>query len=260
MIDSHIHLSDEKFDEDREEVILNSFSKGIIKFVEVLCSSKEWERKNYFEKYKENFYFSLGIHPHYTNEFNEENLKKLAIELKQERVIAVGETGIDLWYYPDKLNEQLELMETQIELANKYNKLLIFHLRNPRKPQIKMPFIKGKIKTNFKFSGIIHSFSSDVNDAKKAMELGFFIGINATITYPKNNTLRNVVKYAGINNILIETDSPYLPPQKIRGKRNTPLSIIEIVEKISEITGKEKEIIEKTVTESFESLLKIFEN
>ncbi|MCX7647036.1 MAG: TatD family hydrolase [Elusimicrobiales bacterium] len=251
MIDSHTHLSDEKFDSDRIEIIEKSISMGINIFLEVLCSEKEWDRKKYFDSYPDNFYFSFGIHPHYTDENTLSNLEELKRQFSDPKCVAVGEIGLDLWYYPDKLKDQLGLLENQIYIANELNKPTIFHIRNSKSGNDAYDeffnFIKGKIKKR----GIIHSFSSGTEDAKKATDMGFLIGVNATITYPKNNDLREAVKLIGLDNIISETDSPYLPPQRIRGKRNDPSSVKDIIQSLSLLTDERTEKIEEKISKNF---------
>ncbi|HOJ85535.1 MAG: TatD family hydrolase [Elusimicrobiales bacterium] len=251
MIDSHTHLSDEKFDSDRTEVIKKSISLGVNIFLEVLCSEKEWDRKKYFDSYPDNFYFSFGIHPHYTDENTLLNLEELKRQFSDPKCVAVGEIGLDLWYYPDKIKDQLSLLENQIYIANELNKPTIFHIRNSKSGNDAyyefFNFIKGKIKKR----GIIHSFSSGTEDAKKAADMGFLIGVNATITYPKNHELRQALKTVGIDKILCETDSPYLPPQRIRGKRNDPLSVKDIIQSLSLLTDERTEKIEEKISKNF---------
>jgi len=251
MIDSHTHLSDEKFDSDRIEVIEKSISLGVNIFLEVLCSEKEWDRKKYFDSYPDNFYFSFGIHPHYTDENTLLNLEELKRQFSDPKCVAVGEIGLDLWYYPDKIKDQLSLLENQIYIANELNKPTIFHIRNSKSGNDAyyefFNFIKGKIKKR----GIIHSFSSGTEDAKKAADMGFLIGVNATITYPKNNDLREAVKLIGLDNIISETDSPYLPPQRIRGKRNDPSSVKDIIQSLSLLTDERTEKIEEKISKNF---------
>ncbi|MEF3280363.1 MAG: TatD family hydrolase [Elusimicrobiota bacterium] len=259
MIDSHTHLSDEKFNQDRDDVINHCIKSGIKKFIEVLCSKDEWGKISLFDKYKENFFFSFGIHPHYTEQSTDEDFKKLEEYITTKRCVAIGETGIDLWYYPDKLKEQLNLLEKQIEISNKTKKPLIFHIRNPkgsdRAYSSFFDFIPGKINNGNYIPAVIHSFSGEINDARKAIDMGFLIGINATITYPKNQSLREIIKNFGINSSIVETDCPYLPPQRIRGKRNDPTSIIEIISAISEITKMKYEDVEDKINSNFNLFL-----
>jgi TatD DNase family protein len=255
MIDAHTHLSSKNFDTDRDTVIENSIKSGVKEFIEVLCSCSEWQQIRYFEKYYQNFYFSLGIHPHYFKEYSEDNIKELEKLINSKRIIAVGETGIDLWYHPQNLKEQIELMLKQIEIANTNNKILVFHIRNPKNSSIAYDEFFNVTKDLIKVKSIIHSFSGNYEDAKKALERGFYIGINATITYPKNTELRETIKKTGLTNILTETDSPYLAPQRIRGHRNDPTSIMDIIKVLSEILNKNFKEVEEEIELNFKKLI-----
>lgn len=254
MIDSHTHLSDEKFDSDRDEIISESLKIGVKKFTEILCCEKEWEKVNLFKKYS-CFYFVFGIHPHDADIWNDNSFKKINEYLKHPACIGIGETGIDLWYYPERLRNQIELMEKFIEKSKEHSKPLIFHIRNSKKSdsayRIVLDIIKSK-KNEIKTPSIVHSFSGEFNEAKEFIENGFFIGINATITYPGNRKIFETVKNIPLDMILTETDSPYLPPQRIRGKRNDPRSVKDIINAISEIKKISPYEVERIIDENFE--------
>ncbi len=257
MIDSHTHLNDEIFSADREEVIATALKDGINIFLEILSSENDWEKFKIFEKY-ENFFFAFGIHPHDSPLYSQNTLTKIDRYLKLKRTVGVGETGIDLWYHPENLKEQLGLTEIIMEKAAKFSKPCIFHIRNSKNGQsayeIMLNFFKER-KNIIGKEGIIHSFSGEVDEAKKFVDLGFYIGINATITYPKNEKLRECVKKIPLQKILTETDSPYLPPQRIRGKRNEPSSIKDIVEVISNLKGICFEKTNSVIEENFKKFL-----
>jgi len=255
MIDSHIHLSDKKFDLDRDKIIANSINDGILTFIEVLCSKFEWEKTTYFDKYN-NFLFSLGIHPHYFKQTLDQDIKKLETLIKcNKKIIAVGEIGIDLWYYPQNLKEQIDLMLKQINIANINKKIIIFHIRNPKDSTKAYDEFFNVTKNIINTKVILHSFSGSYDDAKKAIDRGFYIGINATITYPKNTYLREIIKKIPLSYILTETDSPYLPPQRIRGKRNEPSSIKDIIETIAEVLNTDFKTIETHIEKNFKMLI-----
>lgn len=253
-IDTHAHLSDSAFEQDRQTLIENIFSKGISNIFEILCSAKDWDKTNLFEKYKEKFYFAFGIHPEYIEQNEDKNFLLLKEKLRNEKAIFIGEIGLDYWWDNSHKEEQKELLKKQLEISNEISKPVVFHCRNGKTPQdnaytdlfdeiYKYWDYKGKNNKR----GILHSFSGDFKDAQKAIELGIYLGINGTFTYPKNGKLREIVKKFGIENIVLETDCPYLPPQSIRGQRNTPLSIIEICQSISNYLEKGFGIVRERV-------------
>ncbi|MCX7641296.1 MAG: TatD family hydrolase [Elusimicrobiales bacterium] len=236
MIDSHTHLSDEKFDNDRYKIIKEAKDLGVKNFLEILTSQKEWERWKLFEEIDE-FYFAFGIHPHYAIDFSDNDISNVEKYLKLSRCVGVGEIGIDLWYHPENLKKQIKLFEIFIEISKKISKPLILHIRNSKDgiSGYKIAYDILKANINNLNIGIVHSFSGVFEEAKKFADMGFFIGINATITYPKNTKLTETVEKLGIYHIITETDSPYLPPQSKRGLRNEPKSVLEVLKKISEI-------------------------
>ena len=132
-----------------------------------------------------------------------------------------------------------------MKISKELEKPAIFHCRNGKNPKIDNAYQdlfeilvkEWEYNSNTNKRGILHSFSGSIGDAKKAIELNLYLGINGTFTYPKNKELREIVKIVGINNIVIETDCPYLPPQSMRGKRNTPLSVIEILNEVAAFLG-----------------------
>ncbi|MGC8867650.1 MAG: TatD family hydrolase [Elusimicrobiales bacterium] len=253
MIDSHTHLTDESFSFDREEVIARCFKSGVNFFLEVLTSPKDWEKFKIFEKY-ENFYFAFGIHPNDTSICFQKTVEKIDRYLNLKKTVAIGETGIDLWYHPQSFKDQLKLTEIMMDKALKFSKPCIFHIRNSKTNnsayKIVLEFLKQR-RNMINKQGIIHSFSGEVEEAKSLIDLGFYIGVNATITYPRNEKLRKVVKKIPLETILTETDSPYLPPQRIRGKRNEPSSVEDVIAAISDIKAVQSEKVSEIIEKNF---------
>ena len=149
--------------------------------------------------------------------------------LTNEKVVAVGECGLD--YYRNRVEKkvQIEVFEKQLEIAENFKKPVIIHCRQAEEDVYKILDGHKNIK------GVIHCFSSSVEFAEKFLQLGFYIGIDGPVTYPNAKVLREVIKMLPLEKMLLETDSPYLPPQNFRGKRNEPSYIKYIAEKIAEI-------------------------
>lgn len=234
-IDTHTHLSDKAFDNDRKDIISESINKGLDFFFEVLCSPNDFDKFKSFAVYMDNFYFSFGIHPEYADENSPENFKLLKQFLLKDRSVFIGEIGLDYYWVNDNKEKQISLLFKQLKLSKEINKPCIFHVRNGKneKDNAYRDFL-DILKRDWLFEskkerrGILHSFSGNKEDARAALDLGLYLGINASFTYPKNGNLREIVKSAGIKNIVLETDCPYLPPQSMRGSRNSPLNIPEI--------------------------------
>ena len=253
MIDSHTHLLDERFNPDRDEIILKSVSFGIKRFLEVLTSPYDWGKWQELQKYEE-FFFAFGIHPHNAQQYEEKDLSELLNYLSLKRCVAIGEAGVDLWYYPEKLHKQMYLLERILDISYSSSKPLILHIRNSKKNDSAYRIVYNFLETRKKLitkRGIVHSFGGSFDEAKRFVDLGFFIGVNATITYPKNYLLEETVRKLPLDCMLTETDSPYLPPQTIRGRRNEPGSVRYIIEKISEIKSIKRDLIEEAIDSNF---------
>lgn len=180
-----------------------------------------------------NVFAAIGIHPNDTNENWADELKELEKQLKviNHKIVAIGETGLD-YHWPDyNKQRQVDAFKSQIELSLKYNLALVIHTRDAGDDVLK--YLEEFKSENLR--GTIHCFSEDLGFAQDAIKMGFVLGIGGTITYPKNEILRNVVKTVGIENIILETDAPFLPPQNMRGKQNHPEQILNIANFVADL-------------------------
>ncbi len=232
-IDTHAHLSDESFDIDRNSVIEKTLNCGIKYIFEILCSPSEWESESLFSNFFENFYFAYGIHPEYAGKFEQSSFEILKRKLSNSKTLFVGEIGLDYFWVNDNKNEQKSLLVSQLVLSKEFSKPCVFHCRNSKDSSHNaykdtLDLLEKNWNYNAVKRGIMHSFSGSMEDAFRAIDLGLYLGINGTITYPKNSSLREIVKKVGIENIVFETDCPYLPLQSRRGTRNSSESIPEI--------------------------------
>ena len=202
------------------------------------------------KKYKE-IYASIAIHPNDLNDNWENDIEQLIILLDKKdelKIKAIGECGLDKHYPGFNLPRQFKAFRKQIEMSLTYDLPLVIHNRDagPETLQVLTEY------TNLR--GTIHCFSEDLHFAKTAISSGFVLGIGGTITYPKNNTLRNVVKTVGLDHIILETDAPFLPPQIIRGKKNHPKYIKVIAEYLAELLEVPYEEVAKKTTENAQRL------
>lgn len=242
--DTHAHLSDKAFDSDRAESISSAIGLNVNVFFEILCSPKDWNKDVLFSNYKENFYFAYGIHPEYAGEYLNQDLIKLEEKLKDGKSVFLGEIGLDYYWVNDNKEKQFKLLRNQLKISERLSMPCVFHCRNGKNAADNayadlLGFLEKEWNYNSpnKKRGILHSFSGGDDDAKRALDLNLYLGINGTFTYPKNKELREIVKKAGPDNIVYETDCPYLPPQSLRGKRNSSSNIPEISYEISSYCG-----------------------
>lgn len=245
--DTHCHLYDEYYD-DINTIIAKSKTNNVNRFINAGCdlaSSKEAVNKSNIIN---NCYCAVGIHPeNITKDYNDE-LKEIEELLSNKNVIAIGEIGLDYYYVKDNKEEQMDLFEKQLALAEKYNLPVVVHSRDAI--QDTLDCIK-----RHKVTGVIHSFSGSYEMAQEFIKRGFALGINGVITF-KNCNLKDLYKKIDVNNIVLETDCPYLTPEPNRGKKNDPSSIYEIakfVSKIYEISVEELcDITNKTIKRIFD--------
>ncbi len=193
-------------------------------------------------------YAAVGIHPNDCTPQWRSELKELTSLVKQKelnRIVAIGECGLD-FHYPDyNVQQQKDAFKAQIELALEHNLSLVVHTRQaPEETLRALEEFAGQAR------GTIHCFSEDLTFAQQVIAWGFFIGIGGTVTYPKNDTLRTVVKSVELSSIVLETDAPFLPPQIIRGQQNHPLYIKRIAEYIAALREQPLELVAEQTTKN----------
>ncbi|MFA6433265.1 MAG: TatD family hydrolase [Elusimicrobiales bacterium] len=255
-IETHSHLNDGSFDADRAGVIERAFKSGVEKMIEVACSAGEWAPAEALcAGYKGKITAVFGLHPQYVEELTPENLKALSGFLKKESCSGLGEIGLDYYYDNSKKDAQFKLLEAQLAMSNSAAKICVFHARNGKEVKTDNAYLDLALELKKQWTlgvrkrarGVLHCFSGSWEDAKTGLDLGLFLGVNGTFTYKKNDDLRVIVKKAGLTNIVLETDCPYLPVQSRRGQRNDPSWIPEIGRAVAEYLGvKPEELAEYT--------------
>ncbi|MDR2192819.1 MAG: TatD family hydrolase [Endomicrobium sp.] len=254
IIDTHAHLLDAKFDADRQTVIQRAFDAGVRAIFEIACEPKDWDAALEFSK-NDFIYTALGIHPLEVKNYQAKDLARLETLLTSPKCIAVGEIGLDYHYidHSSKLEklDQLDLFASQIAISKKLKKPAIIHCRDAYQDMLDLLDSFAE----YGVSGVIHCFSGNTCEAEKFLEMGFLLGIDGPLTYKNSNALRDVVFKTDISKLLIETDCPYLPPQKYRGQRNEPSYITETLEAVAKI---KKLSVEETVRITSENAKKLF--
>ena len=257
-IDTHTHLYDEKFDEDRDAVIRRAIDAGVTRmFLPAVDSESHEVLIALAKKYPVNCFALIGFHPTSANDnpaFREE-LIRIEKMLRNPPVpfYGIGETGLDLYWSRDFGKEQEEALRFQIELALRYDLPVVLHTREAFEEII------GVVSqySSRGLRGVFHSFAGTVQQYRTIRDLGDFrFGIGGVVTY-KNSQVAEVVKEMDLQDIVLETDAPYLPPVPFRGKRNESAYIVYIAEKIAEIKGISTEEVALTTTGVAEKLFRI---
>lgn len=237
VFDTHAHLDMPEFDSDREQVIQRAFENGV-QFINTIGIDLEASRKaiELAEKHP-GIFASVGFHPQEANKVIKEDVERLAKMAGNPRVVAIGEMGLDFFRHRASEENQRQALQWQLELAKTIGKPIIIHCRQA---QEEMLSILRSWATNFILSpgkprGVIHCFNGDLATAEQYMDMGFFIAIGAYIGYPSSAILRDTVQGIPMGKLVVETDCPFLPPQKFRGQRNEPAYTLITLGVLSEI-------------------------
>ncbi len=253
MFDTHAHLNFPDYDKDREEVIKRCLDNNIF-VINVGTNLKESKAVlSLAERYDKGVYASVGLHPLYTEEgFTDRCYRELA---ENKKVVAIGETGLDHKYIKndkgDVAKAQEDIFRKHITLARELKLPLILHCRMAHRKLISI--LKDEVKSNKKIKGVLHCFSGSVKEAREYLELGLYIGVNGIIF--KMN-LKEALKLVPLERMVLETDCPFLSPKK-EVKRNEPLFLDVIAEKVAEMREEEKEKIVAVTTKNVKELFEI---
>lgn len=254
--DTHAHYNDEKFDEDREQIIQETYKSGISKFVvagyNIESSKKAIELSNKYE-----FMYSIcGISPNDVPQSEEElwkdieEISKIIKQNNNKKLVAIGEIGLDYYWKKENKELQKQAFIAQIKLANELNLPIVIHSRDASVDMIRI------LKDNpVNKKGIFHCCQLNQELVRQALELGFYISFAGPITFKNSKNAPDVVKMVPLEKILIETDSPYLSPEPNRGKRNDSRNVKYVAEKIAEIRDASIEEIAKI---TYENAIRIF--
>lgn len=250
MTDSHAHLTDIQFSEDLESIIKYAKDNNVNRIINCTTTIEDSIKSLQIANNNANVYTTFGIHP---LDINKSEIDNNIFEkyLKNDKVIAIGEIGLDYHYSKETKKLQKTYFETQMDIAEKYALPVIVHARESINDAI-------DIINHFNVTGVFHCFSGNIHQLKYILDLGYYIGFDGPITFKNNNeTIKNAL-YCPIDRIFCETDSPYLTPVPYRGKRNEPMYVKYIYEKLCEIKNMTLEevdvIIEKNILTLFNKI------
>ena len=258
LIDSHVHLDFEDFHGDFAEVILRAEQSGVEKLINIGADLDRSQASIVLAENYPNIYATVGVHPEAAGDINMETIHNELLDLAKssEKVVGIGETGLDYNAHGFDKNEQIKLFETHIEVAQHLGLPLVVHIRNGEDEEAVATAYEILKKSEYD-KGVIHCFTLNSNWAKRFVDLGFYLGFTGIITYKNANEIRDAVKTTLLDRILIETDCPFLAPQKYRGKRNEPAYVVEVAEKVAEIKDIPIEEIAKITMSNAKELFRI---
>ena len=257
LFDSHSHLNDEKFDEDREEQIKKIRESSVSNFITAGYSVESSKKALEIAKKYDFIYTTAGVSPNDIPQTEEELWKQLAeiekiVEKNKEKICAIGEIGLDYYWNTDNKELQKKAFIEQIKIANKYNLPIVIHTREAVMDTLQILKENKVTKT-----GVFHCCPQNRELIKEGLKLGFYISFAGPITFKNSKNAEEMINLVPNDRILIETDSPYLAPEPVRGTRNTPANVKYIAQKIADVKGLTLEEVEKITFENTKNILYI---
>lgn len=231
IVETHFHLDYLK-SQSVEETLRLASEVGVEKFITIGVDPNNLDNAFNLAEGHDNLFCSQGIHPHDSKDATELEWTKIRERAKNPKMVAVGEIGLDYYYNHSPHDVQKVVFRKQLELAVELDKPVIIHSRDADEDMV--TFLE-EFGPKLKRKGVVHSFSSGLELAKKALEAGFYLGFNGMITFPKADNVREAVKLCPLDRLLVETDSPFLTPVPNRGKENAPHQLPHILSKMAEL-------------------------
>ncbi len=254
IIDTHTHYDDSRYDEDREELLARLEAEGVSDIINMGADWKGCEASVNMAANHEHIYAAVGLHPDYVHLLSEEKLEELRLLSRSEKVVAIGEIGLD--YADTEMSEEEMVANHELQkhwfcemlrIAREEQKPVVIHSRDAAEDTLRIMKEHtelAKKEGSFK-GGVIHCFSYSPEIAREYLNMGYYLGIGGVLTFKNARRLPEVVEMAPIGRILLETDCPYLAPVPFRGKRNESTYLKYVVEKIAEIKNISKEAVEE---------------
>lgn len=253
LVDSHCHLDDSQFDADRDATIDRAVAAGVRQMLAIGTGEGPPDLEaaiRLAEKY-DILLATVGIHPQYAVTADRQTLDRIAELLKHPKVVAVGEIGLDYHYPPVPKDEQHAIFVEQMQMAHSARKPIIIHTRDAWDDTYAL------LKQHWRPTGlpcILHCFTGGAEQAKQALDLDCYVSFAGIVTYPKATDVHEAVKLIPLDRLLIETDSPYLPPVPFRKNRNEPAYVVHTARRLAELRGEDFELIAASTTSNFHRL------
>lgn len=243
LFDSHAHLDDKRFNDDREQVINRATEAGLVGILNAGACMESSARSIALAREHSIVYAAVGIHPHDAKEAKGDDYEQLADWCSIPKVVAIGEIGLDYYYDLSPRDVQQQVFMRQIDVARQLKKPIIIHDRDAHGDVLAM--LKKEAKG---MTGVLHCFSGSLEMAKEAIKLGFYISFAGPITYAKDGKLKEVAAKIPLERLLVETDCPYLTPQPYRGRRNEPAHVRFTAEEVARVRGMELAALAEAAT------------
>ena len=251
LIDTHAHLDGEKFDADREEVIARARANGVVKIITMGDNLASSARSVALAEGFEPVYAAVGIHPEEAQPMTSADDDRLAAWAAQEKVVAIGEIGLDYYWEKDEEKRALQraIFVRQLDLARQLDLPVCIHDREAHGDMLKLLKTEGR-----GMRGVLHCYSGSWEMAAELLKGDWYFGIDGPLTYKNAAKLPEIVQRLPAERILVETDSPYLSPMPFRGKRNEPAHVLHVAEKAAELRGESLEVFARATRQNTRDL------
>ena len=246
IFETHAHYDDERFEEDRDALITSMPGRGVGTIINVGASIESTKTTLALSEKYPFVYAAVGVHPSDISGLNEETFAWLKEQTKKEKVAAVGEIGLDYYWHKEEREHEIQkkMFRAQMEIAREEKMPFMIHSREAAEDTLNIvrEYMQGGM-----YGGIIHCFSYAKEMAREYLDMGLYLGIGGVVTFKNAKKLKEVVEYAPLDQIVLETDSPYLSPEPNRGKRNDSRNLVYVAREIARIKGvTEDEVIAVT--------------
>ena len=255
--DTHAHLSDAKFDADRDDAIRRAAEAGVDAIVEIADGPDEWPKaRSLADRFPDRIDWAAGLHPYYADQGSDALFAQLETLAAHPRFRAVGEIGLDYAKCPIPRDVQIRAFRQALDLALRIDKPVIIHCRDAYADLLPVLEATFGPRPGGAAPGVVHCFSGTAADAERALRLGFYLGVDAPITYPSAGSLRDALSAVPADRLVLETDAPYLPPQSRRGKRNEPAFLPETGARLAELLSMPLDELRERTTRNARTLFR----
>lgn len=246
LFDSHCHLEDERFQDDRDQVMQRMAESGVARCILAGSDLDSSRRIVELTQKHANVYGVVGYHPHEAKYWTEDCIGQLTRWQKEERIVGIGEIGLDYYYDLSPRQTQQQVFETQLLLARRLGVPAVFHIRDAHGDVLDiLRAHRGELP-----SGVVHCYSGSVESAREYLDMGFYLSFAGPVTFKNANRLLDVARYVPRDRFLIETDSPYLAPVPMRGRRNEPAYVQYVAQVLARLRGVSEEELARTASQN----------
>lgn len=250
LIDTHAHLNDTQYNQDRDQVVKRALASGVRAIISVGYDMEAVRAAVALAQCYADVYAAVGIHPHHAREMVEDNWAELEGLIRQPKVVAIGEIGLDFYRNLSPQLQQEEIFRRQLAIVRSSGLPVIIHDRDAHQATLRILQNEGLLPAG----GVFHCFSGDRALARQCLDLGFYLSFAGPVTFKNASQAIEVARWAPLDRLLVETDCPYLAPEPYRGKRNEPAFVANVASRIAQLRGLPLEAVAEATTTNAKKL------